>query len=531
MNRYRALSIALLLILPLAARRAEGLLKQPDDPATDTTYGCHWIHNYNWNYGGDGIGVVVGKIRFPLPTCDSADGPPDDIPLIVFAHGNAMTHTDHDYLMAHLARNGFVTVSIANSGDNETRASQMISYLNAIHAFWPWKDRLSDEVVFMGHSRGGEAAVAAARLLAEEGLGAEAYDVKAVISIAPTDGGGQDGNDPREELTGDATESFLALYGSRDKDVTGSEADVGMNLEPQKTAFAIYDRAGSEVSQEGLGIVGLHLDKAFVFLYTLGHKDFLDADAFGSAAGQAAAKAYATAFLRWQVFGETEYRGFFDGTWKPESLAATELFNQVSSGTRRVLDNFEDGDEDTNYQGDTVTTSAAGFDTFEDGQLHELLRSSPHAGGGLRIAWTEPTWIRWGIPDEDIFFVGNKRDVSSYTHLSLRVSQVYADALNTEGEDQDFQLRIFTGSGFSAKVPVSLHGRVPYPDEFQCSGPPSCGFNQPNDFTKSGMTTLRVPLSAFGNVDFTDVRSVYLYFDLPEHPQGALTLDSLEFVQ
>ena len=111
------------------------------------------------------------------------------------------------------------------------------------------------------------------------------------------------------------------------------------------------------------------------------------------------------------------------------------------------------------------------------------------------------------------------------------MAQVYGNTHNTEGEDQDFHVRLYTSQGYSSKVPVGLHGRIPYPDEFQCTFGGNCGLNPPNDFSKSAMATIRVPLAAFSNVDLTDVRYAYLYFDVPERPQGAITLDSLEFVQ
>lgn len=540
MSRKTSAARCLVQSLTLAAALGSGIAGRleavpPPDPATSTSFPCYYIQNFTWNFGGDGVGAVAGKIRFPSATCQSADGPPSGRPVLIFAHGVGMTNTDHDYLMAHLARNGFVTASIDDSGDNEERGAQMISYLNSLHTFWSWRDRLSDRVAFAGHSRGGEAAVTAARLLADTpALGAEDYDVRAVISIAPTDGGGSSGTDPREILTGNATRGYLALYGSRDTDVTGSMAFQGQNLEPQKTAFAIYDRAGSEVSNEGLVIAGTHLDKAFVFLYGMGHRVFLDSDGpalGGTVDGQNAAKAYFNAFLRWQVLDQASYRVFFDGTARPDSLAALELFQQLSAGPRRTVDNFENGNPAVNALGDSVVKSPAGIITFLEGELHELLKSSPHATGGLRVTWVAPSWVRWSLPNTAPLFVGPLRDVSSYTHLSFRVAQVYKNANNTEGQDQDFNVQLSTSLGLSNKVRVSSHGRIPYPDEFQCSGSPNCGLNPPNDFSKSAMSTVRVPLSAFINADLTDVRFVFLSFDVPERPRGAIALDSLEFVQ
>jgi hypothetical protein len=511
----------------LCAGRAEG---QPADPTTSTSYPCYYVQSWVWDYGGDGVGAVTGKVRFPSSTCNSADGPPSGRPVLVFAHGNAMTYTDHDYLMAHLARNGFVTVSIENSGTNEERAMMMISYLNSLHTFWGWKTRLSDDVAFAGHSRGGEAAVTAARLLDETpALGAEPYAVKAVISIAPTDGGGSN-SELRESLAGSASAGFLGIYGSQDMDVNGDPAFDGNPPDPQRTVFAIYDRAGSESSNEGILIAGTHLDKAMVFVYGFAHRNFLD-DPNGTPDGRNVAKAYFNAFLRWKVFGQTSYRGFFNGTWRPDSLASLELFQQYSAGARRVVDRFGDGGLGTSSIGDTVTKSASGILTFLEDEAHHLIQSSPHDTQALRVTWVSPSWVRWGIPDFAPFGVGPLRNFSGYAYLSLRAGQVYQNTYNTEGQDQDFQVRLFTGAGFSNKVRVSLYGRVPYPDEFICTSVFYCGINAPFDATKSEMSTVRVPLSAFTNADLTDVRAVYLYFDLPERPSGSITLDSLELAQ
>lgn len=505
----------------------------PPDPTTSTIYPCHYKTFLNWNYGGDGVGLVEDTVRWPSATCNKDDGPPSGRPIVIFAHGRDMDKDDHDYLMAHLARNGFVTASITNSGDNDERGLQMISYLNSMHTYWSWKARLSNRVVFVGHSRGGEAAVAAARLLADTpALGAEAFDVRAVVSISPTDGGGQDGVSPREVLTGSATRGYLAIYGSRDMDVKGNPAFQGTNLEPQKTAFAIYDRAGSESSNEGFVIAGTHLDKAFVFVHGVGHKVFMDNDADtvgGTTDGQNVAKAYINAFLRWQALDQTDHRVFFTGT-RPGSLAALELFQQLSDGPRRTVDNFENGDLTLNSLGDDVVESAAGIVTFLEDPLHELLRHSPHATGGVRVTWVAPSWIRWDIPNSSPLGVGPLRDFSDYDYLSFRAAQVYGNAYNTVGQDQDFNVRLYTSAGYSPKVAVSLHGRVPYPDEFQCIQD-TCGLNPPIDFSKSAMTTVRIPLSAFTGADLTNVLYVYFYFDVPARPTGAITLDSLELTQ
>ena len=507
------------------------------DPAANVEHPCYYYQYWNWNYGGDGVPTVNGKVYWPSDSCQSADGPPDDLPLVVFLHGNGMGFEDHDYLLSHLARNGFVVCSIQNGGfdggSNEGRARQAISYANAMHAFWSHADRLSDDVVFMGHSRGGEAAVTAARLLAQQpALGHIAYDVEAVVSIAPTDGGG-DNSDPKESLDGTMTRSFLAIYGSRDDDVRGIPVGSPV-LGAENTAFAIYDRAGTEGSVEGILSPAANLKKAMVFVHGATHRGFEDgcnqaeAIALSCASHHDVARGYVTAWLRWQVANETAYRAYFDGTAVPTSVRIedVEVFEQFSDHPRRVLDNFEQAGWNSNTRGGAVV-AGSGIAVIADGELWQLDANAPHDTRGLRVKWggVGAKYVGWNLPAGVVPFVGSARDVSNYDVLSFRIGQDYLDAWNTPGEDQDLRVRLFTGNGWSEFVVVGDHGRVPAPSVFQ-------HFVQPfgvQDFTKSAMHTIRLPLDAFTGADLTDVQWVYFYFDVPGHTAGSVILDSLEF--
>ncbi|MBL9079941.1 MAG: hypothetical protein JNL08_20775 [Planctomycetes bacterium] len=507
------------------------------DPAAHVDYPCWFYQYWNWNYGGDGVPLVQGKVYWPSATCQSADGPPDGLPLVVFLHGNGMAYDDHDEILSHLARNGYVVCSIANGahlgGSNEGRAREAISYLNGMHAFWGYADRLTSDVVFVGHSRGGEAAVTAARLLAEQpALAHLPYDVEAVVSIAPTDGGG-DGSDPKENLDGTMARGFLGLYGSRDPDVRGTPVGAVMAA-AENTVFAIYDRAGTEGSVEGLLSPAANLKKAMVFVHGATHRGFLDGcnvldgGTIGCTAHGDVARGYLTAFLRWQVAGEDAYRSYFDGTAVPTRvrLADVELFRQFSDHPRRVLDNFEQNGWNVNTRGGAVVATA-GISSIDEDDLWQLDPNTPHDTRGLRVRWSGglPKYVGWNLPAANVFGVGPARDVSSYDVLSFRIGQDYLDALNTPGQDQDLRVRLFTGSGWSSYVTVGDHGRVPYPPTF-------LHFVQPfgvQDFGKSAMTTIRLPLDAFAGADLTDVQWVYFYFDVPGHTQGSVLLDSLEF--
>ena len=516
--------------LEFPSENPEAFTKVMADPASYTTYPCYYIHNYNWNYPNDGLGTITGQIRWPSSTCNSANGPPSGRPVVIFTHGVGMGHQDHKFLMAHLARNGFVTASITNSGKNEDRGQHAISYLNALHSWWPWRTRLSDEVIFIGHSRGGEGAVTAGRMLGTQpNLGVEDFDIRAVVPIAPTDGGGSNGADSREVLNGSMIGGLMGIYSTRDGDVDGYSATSG-NPHPQKTMFAVYDRAGPESSHEGFFNPN-QLDKSMVYVYGARHRDFMDdVDAWtGTVEGRNVAKAYATAMLRWKTFGDTQFKGVLDDSARPVSLVGSELYTQYSSASRRrVIDNFENGGTGTSTMGGSVT-DGSGIVTLLEGEMHQMLSSSPHDSRGLRITWTSSGLrrVRWYIPNINIFPYGSQRDFSDFEYLSVRMGQVYKNSYNTPDEPQDFYMRMYSNAGWSGKVRAGAYQQIPAPDVFikPVSTPMGVVWT---DFTKSALTTVRVPLSAFRNVDLESVRYVYLYFDVPGYSKGAVVIDSLE---
>jgi hypothetical protein len=506
------------------------------DPSTQVAYPCVYSQDLVWNYGGDGVGNVSGRVWWPSSTCQFSDGPPNGLPIVMFLHGNGMTWTDHDAILAHVARNGFVVCSVGNGGhlggSNEGRAREAISYLNGMHAFWGYANRLTDDVAFAGHSRGGEAAITAARLLRDAAVATHVpVDVEAIVSIAPTDGGG-DGSDPRETIDGLMAEGFLAIYGSHDPDVRGVRLE-DPTVEAERTAFAIWDRAGTEGSIEGLLSPAANVTKSMVFVEGATHRGFLDGcnviagGTIGCVSHRDVAKGYMNAFLRWRVLNQSAYRPYFTGAAVPTKVRVADVVvqTQFRGNPVRVLDNFEQAPWNVNTRGGSVVTGA-GIVTVAEDDLWQLEPSSPHDTKGLRVRWSGvSSFVGWALPAQTIPLVGEARDVSDYGYLSVRIAQEYLGPGNVLGQDQDFRIRLYSGLGWSSFVVASDHGRVPSPEYF---------FTHPfpypaGDFTKSAMVTIRIPLSAFANLDLTDVRNVYLWFDVPGHTQGTVLIDSLEF--
>ena len=112
-----------------------------------------------------------------------------DYPLIVIVHGNGQDYTTYDFLLQHFAHNGFIAASVDcryNSTSHGMRglgrANVLFEHLTILNA--DFGATVQNNIGIMGHSRGGEAVVKAARLNQENALG---HQINAVIALAPTD--------------------------------------------------------------------------------------------------------------------------------------------------------------------------------------------------------------------------------------------------------------------------------------------------------------------------------------------------------
>lgn len=186
------------------------------------------------------------------------------LPLVIIAHANhhpvlvanprvrSDPHMGYDYLQEALAKKGIVSVSVDMSAAYavnsfvDMRARLLLDALEELKdmdkSATRFKDRLDfKRVVFVGHSRGGEAVCRAAVLNEIENKG---YGVKGVCSIAPMDITGTHGKNAGQarwgtELTKSNAGFYLVLYGARDGDVGGWNGARSLS----GTGFRLYDRA------------------------------------------------------------------------------------------------------------------------------------------------------------------------------------------------------------------------------------------------------------------------------------------------
>lgn len=496
------------------------------DPATETSFANAGTYTYTETSEGS-ITVnddFAASVSVPLRASVffPADAPgattPGQIstaaasyPLVVCVHGNSSVTTGwlgYDYLLEHLARNGFIAASIhCEPGMYATgRARVLRKHLELLFA--QFGTSVANNIGLMGHSRGGEAVMLAPELNQNEAWG---YDINAVVSLAPTDwilGG---------SLVGAWAPPVLVIYGSLDGDVAGI----------RETGFELYDRASG-------------MKKSMAFVYAACHDRFNtewgDADFFfgqlgptdiarvlSPAAHQAISKGYMTAFFRQYQKSEPQFDGIFKGEWIPAAVQAAApgitIPVQYEDTTVQTVDDFEGAHSATSWQTSTIggAVSQSGLpSTPQEDALYPLDSLSPHDTAGLRLTWDHTTdALQWDIP--------GTADVSAFQALSFRITQVPYSASNPSGQSQDLRVTLTGSDGKSRAIRVSKLAEIPHPD-----------LREYASFTKSALCTIRIPLSAYtikclgvDEVDLTSIVSVR--FELAEKPTGEIEIDSIQF--
>jgi hypothetical protein len=301
------------------------------------------------------------------------------LPVVAIVHGQhraaGPTGTPHPNLdgyaglQAELARHGIISVSVDTNAGNifnsliEMRAEMVLGALDALRAMDAnpasrLHQRLDfDRVALVGHSRGGDAVVRAARMNASRPA-AMKYGMRAVCSLAPTDFAFGLPPGPTE-LTSTDTAFYAVVYGALDGDVAGQGGARAFG----GTGFRHYDRARCE--------------KAMAFLDGCGHNRFnsvwaADGDESGippadrgpggrllSAADHAQLlDEYVGGLCRWRLLGDTGPRALYDGTGTNSLKAGASL--QWSFGAQVVpLDDMENPTK-------ARTLTAAFIDPFPD---------------------------------------------------------------------------------------------------------------------------------------------------------------------
>jgi hypothetical protein len=494
------------------------------DPAVDTSFANIGTFSYTQpsvtvtKDNGSSVTVpIIANVRFPADApgatmASQISAAQSSYPVIVCVHGNATQLTSYqgyDYLLDHLAKNGFIAVSIhLQPGQTGTdRARILREHLTII--FNTFGTHAANNIGIMGHSRGGEAVVIAARLNQQEAWG---WNINAVISLAPTN------QYTFENFGGAWARPYLVIYGSLDGDLGG----IG------DTGFELYDHASG-------------MNKSMAFVYRACHDRFNtvwgDGDLYfgqltsadqtavlGANSHQLIAKAYMTAFFRQHLRAETQWAGIFRGEWIPASVSASDanmkIYTQYEDTAVETVDNFEGVHTATSWQNSTIggAVSQSGLPvTPQENDLRTMDPHSPHLTAGLSLRWDNTTdTLDYTIP-------AGQRNVSGFQAVSFRISQKVDSASNPVDQAQDLRLTLTDGAGHSRAIRISKLVEIPYPYVRGIAY-----------LVKSAMCTIRIPLAAYhihcynvDQVDLTDVTT--LSFQFAEKVTGEIEIDSIQF--
>lgn len=450
------------------------------DPALAAEYG--WCP-YNTSFAG-----VPVHLRYPTATnCNTSV---EGSPLVLVLRGYDFGYDTYDYLLEHLAANGFIAVSpdIMASPDNlaghQAAAEQAEAVLADMLASWPKANFIDPtRLAIVGHSRGGQTM----RHLADRLKGgADPWTVRALVGLASKAG--------ELPVDGDETVGLLLLQPSTDTDQTPDRA------------YALYDGAGTESS-----IVPAHPNAVYKAMKLLvgGMHHAFSTDLWPEGNQTEVTKGYVLAFLAAHLLGDvTWYEDYIRGHAIPGGWP-TDVITQVSDGfLRTVIDNFEDGLVTGvpigGGVGVTLGLSASVVDlATEPGAQHDThaLRLSGGASGDA-FTWT----------------FSHGFDASAYKWLSLRIGQT------TDTPTTGLQIQLRNNGVWSTRVTISAHGPIPTPLGMCPPLPYAC----PPAVVYDHMGTVRIALTAFGAHDDVDGVRILFRGDSVDHE---FLIDNLEFAE
>ena len=573
-NYLRAFCVTVLLLISAAATT----LGQAPDPGTP---GSLAVTREEYNFGDtafsptDFPGPVELRASIHYPT--SLVGAP--LPVIVLLHGRHATcfkggsallqwpctfngsqpipsYQGYDYFSQVLASHGYVVVSISANGVNAVdngvfdlgalaRAELIQKHLDILNAFnttggAPFGTKFVGKfdmtrIGTMGHSRGGEGVVR--HYVLNDSLGAP-YEIKAVFPLAPVDFNRFVVNNAALNVLlpycdGDVVDlQGVHFYDDARYNVPGDPAPkhyvlvMGANHNFYNTVWSPSSAFPGSANDWHVFVQGGHSDRHCGSVR--GNKRLTEAQQRGTGL------AYMSAFFRAYVGGEAQFIPILTGDAPPPASAqTTDLFVSYHApdvaGVRLDVNRLlNDTNLTLNNLGGAVTQTGLTPYDLCGGEAPQPLTClpdqpnarQPHTTPSARSDARGLSQLRTGWNN----FAGNYTNdlpaalgnVSGFQAIQFRVSVNFADPRNLADLTQDFRVRLTDASGGSASVRVSdVSGALFFP-------PGKVG-----PVPKVVLNTVRIPLSAFGGVNLTNVRSVQLTFD--ERLAGGVLITDVAF--
>lgn len=324
-----------------------------------------------------------------------------------------------------------------------------------------------------GHSRGGEASVAAF-------MRDTIFDIGSVSSIAPVDFEGY--------VLPDVP--YFVVLPAADNDVIDLDG------------LRIWDRAGTALpvpeatTRSGIYLYGAN--HAFFNTVWADDRDESDPtrdDYIPKAQQQRMGEAYLSAFTRSALIGETVYEDMLRGRLVFPSTAGLKNYH------------FRHESDHSRIEGGAGTGGTAAGMTKSSVSL-----GIPHQTDALELEWTSGGTLEYTVPP-------GQRDASSFEVLSFRVTQKDSP-LNPGTGTQDVLVEL-VGGGNTKGVFAARFDPIPVRYDHPTYG----------SYEHEVMTTVRIPLHSFimnnSGVTLENIDTIRFRFLNPS--QGALNVDDIEF--
>ncbi len=442
---------------------------------------------------------LIAKVRYPSDT-NGYNVPfssrQSSYPLVLVMHGRhgslPSNHEGYTDLISNLATHGIIAVSInANpladiDGRQDTYANVILSHITHLLT----KNLVSDmfrgkidftRIALVGHSRGGEGVVKAG-IFVNEVWGQFGFQVKAIVSLAPTD---FSGTSPDPLVIRNS--KFLCMYGTNDGDVYAGRHSSSSFL---GSGFRIYDRA--EVEKSMIFIEGATHNRFNTEWGTEGLVDISSPKILSDVQHRLLLRGYVTAFMQTHLLDMSEQHEFFTKSLALPGLNTIKSHFQYQPDLRTIIDNFEGNiDIGQNTLGGSVDATDVQID---ENELGELDVHSPHQTRGLILEWNGNTGnYHTVIP------TGLDQNIADFKYLSFRISRTVENNVQPiNSQKYDFSVKLHTDVGDSRSLRVCNYGGIPesykpeWADWFTNNYPDS-----EDNLKTAALKTIRIPLQSF----------------------------------
>lgn len=498
-----------------------------------------------------------GRIMYPSDGSAGASPPVDpsltNYPVALFLHGRHPTcnllggtwsdyttttcpaadhipsHQGYDYIMERLASQGIISISIdafeiqpdQGQWNYDARGRLILKWLDILR---DWNDNGTDpfgaifqgkldmtKVALSGHSRGGEAVVAAEVINA---TWPNPHSIVAVNAIAPTDQNYSNSISYVSEVA-----PYYLIIGARDGDV--------WTMQGVRTYDRAYPEGAANRQHKSMAIMYGANHNFYNTIWTptadLGSpnpwhasNDGWGPDPMDAADQRQAGLSTIAGFFRRHLQGFEPYKEIMTGRYEPSLMPNDRIFWTYQDANRVAVDNFEDLPSDVAVNTLGGTNSFSGFTAAEETHLnsgssdYSLPVGFPsddydHDTIGVKLIWASPGTYEIELPGASGF------DASAFTHLNLRAGK----RADTPMDGINLYINVEDASGTSNTFDMQSEQWDPIPAQYRSNN--------------AMMTGVRIPLRAFtqfdSGVDLTQLKKIII------KPQGdgEMAIDDVEF--